>query len=92
MQSPSDWLPLAALFFCTDSLPHCTGSSVPARHAEMSQNIGSDKISAPAKISLIFSKLQQSISLLTDVLSKIGKSKKRSPSLSNISFSTGVGV
>ena len=64
------------LLLWADSLPHCSGSFVPARHAEMSQNIGTDKISAPAKISLIFSKLQQSISQLTDVLSKIGKSKK----------------
>jgi hypothetical protein len=54
----------------------------------MSQTIGGDKISAPAKISLIYAKIQQSISLLRGVLSKSGKSKKRSPSLSDISFST----
>jgi len=66
----------------------CYRLTVLARYAENVTNIGVDKISAPAKISLIFAKLQQSISLLTGVLSKIGKSKKRSPSLSNISFST----
>ncbi len=49
---------------------------VPARHAENVTNIGVDKILAPAKISLIFTKLQQSPSLLTCVLSKIGKNKK----------------
>jgi hypothetical protein len=74
MQSPSDWLPpLAAPLLWADSLPHCTGSFVPAHHAEMSQNIGIDKISAPAKISLIFAKQYQSRSLLTGVLSKIGQ-------------------
>ncbi len=57
MQSPSDWLPLAAPLLWVDSLPYCTGSFVLARHAEMSQNIGVDKISAPTKISLIFAKL-----------------------------------
>jgi hypothetical protein len=57
MQSPSDWLLLAAPLLWADSLPHCTGSFVLARHAEMSENIGVDKISAPAKISLVFTKL-----------------------------------
>jgi hypothetical protein len=69
-------LPLAAPLLWADSLPHCISSFIPARHAENVTNIGVDKISAPAKISLIFAKLQQSISLLTGVLSKIGKSKK----------------
>jgi hypothetical protein len=54
MQSPSDWLQLAGQLLREDSLPHSTGLFVPARHAGMSQNIGVDKISAPAKISLIF--------------------------------------
>jgi hypothetical protein len=76
MQSLSDWLLLAASLLWADSLPYCTGSFVPARHAEMSQNIGVAKISVPTKISQIFAKLYQSISQLTDVLSKIGKSKK----------------
>ncbi len=44
------------------------------------------QMSPPAKISLIFAKFRQSTSLLTGVLSKIDKSKKRSPSLSKISF------
>jgi hypothetical protein len=57
MQSPSDWLPLATPLLWADSLLHCTVSIVPARHAEMSQNIGVDKILAPANISLIFAKL-----------------------------------
>jgi hypothetical protein len=57
MQSPSVPLPLAALLLWTDSLPHCTGLFVPARIAENLTNIGVDKISAPAKISLIFAKL-----------------------------------
>ncbi len=35
-----------------------------------------------------FAKIQLSISLLTGVLSKSGKSKKQSPSLSDFSFST----
>jgi len=48
-------------------------------------NIYVDKISPPAKILLIFAKLRQSIFLLTGILPKIGKSKKQSPSLSNIS-------
>ncbi len=41
------------------------------------------KMSATAKISLIFAKLQQSISLLTGVLSKNGKSKRRSSNCTN---------
>ncbi len=49
VQSPSVLLPLAALLLWADSLPHCTGLFVPARHAE---NIGVNKISATAKISL----------------------------------------
>jgi hypothetical protein len=77
-----------AKWLVVDSLPHCTSLFVPARHAEMSQNIGANKISALAKISLIFAKIQQSISLLPSVLSKSGKSKKQSPSLSDISSST----
>ncbi len=71
-----------------DPLPHCTGLFVPARHAENITNIGVDKILAPAKISLIFAKLQQSISMPTGILSKSGNSRKQSPSLSNISFYT----
>ncbi len=55
------------------------------RPAENVTNIGVNKISAPAKISMIFAKLQQSIYLLTGVLQKIGENKKWSPSLSNIS-------
>jgi hypothetical protein len=74
-------LPLPALLLWVDSLPHCTG--LPCRNVT---NIGVEKMSAPAKISLIFPKLQQSISLLTGVLSKIGKSKKQSPSLSDQFF------
>jgi len=54
----------------------------------MTQNIGVNKILATTKISLIFSKIQQSVSLLPGVLSKSGKGKKLSPSLSDISFST----
>jgi hypothetical protein len=57
MQSLNDWLLLAAPLLWADSLPYCTGSVVPARHAEMSQNIGVAKISVPAKISQIFAKL-----------------------------------
>jgi hypothetical protein len=57
MQSPSVVLPLAALLLWADSLPNCTGSFLPARHAENVTNIGINKISAPAKISLIFAKL-----------------------------------
>jgi hypothetical protein len=87
MQSPSDWLQLTGQLLWADSLPHCTGLFVPAPHAGMSQTIGVDKISSPAKISLIYAKIQQSISLLRGVLSKSGKSKKRSPSLSDIGFS-----
>jgi hypothetical protein len=60
----------------------------PIRNAGMTQNIGVNKILATTKISLIFSKIQQSVSLLTGVLSKSGKGKKLSPSLSDISFST----
>jgi hypothetical protein len=37
----------------------CPGLFAPARHAGMSQNVGVDKLLAPAKISLIFAKLQQ---------------------------------
>jgi hypothetical protein len=37
MQSQSLRLPLAAPLLWADSLPHCTGSFVPAPHAEMSQ-------------------------------------------------------
>jgi hypothetical protein len=91
VQSQSDRLQLATQILWADILPHCTGSFVPARHGEMSQNIGVNKISAPTKISLIFAKLQQSISPLTGLQSKSGKSKRQSPSLpslSNISFST----
>jgi hypothetical protein len=57
MQSPSVLLPLAALFLWADSLLHCSGLFVPARHAENLTNIGVDKISTPAEISLIFAKL-----------------------------------
>jgi hypothetical protein len=48
---------LAALLSWADSLPQSTGLFVPARHAENVTNIGVDKISAAAKISLIFTKL-----------------------------------
>jgi hypothetical protein len=85
--TPSVLLPLAPLFLRADSLALyqliCTGP--PCRKLT---DIGVDKSWASAKISLIFAKIQQSISLLTGVLSKIGKSKKLSPSLSNISFCT----
>jgi hypothetical protein len=57
VQSPSVLLPLAALLLWADSLPHYTGLFVPTRHAEPITNIGVNKISAPAKISLIFAKL-----------------------------------
>ncbi len=57
LSSCSHWLLLAAPLLWADSLPYCTGSFVPARHAEMSQNIGVAKISVPAKISQIFAKL-----------------------------------
>jgi hypothetical protein len=40
---------LDALLLWTDSLPHCTGLFVPARHAENVTNIGVDKICASAK-------------------------------------------
>jgi hypothetical protein len=88
VQSPNVLLLLAALLLWADSLLHCVGIFVSARHAENVTNIGVNKISEPTKISLIFAKLQQSISLLTGVLSKIGKSKKQLPSLSSISFCT----
>jgi hypothetical protein len=74
MQSPSDQLQLAAKLSWVDTLPHCTGSFVLAPHAEISQNIGINKISASAK-------LQQVISLLTGVLSKSSKSKKQRSSI-----------
>jgi hypothetical protein len=45
-------------------------------HAENVTNIGVNKSWASAKISLILAKLQQSVSLLIGVLSKIGKTKK----------------
>jgi hypothetical protein len=61
MLPPSEWLQLAGQLLC--ALPHCSVLFELARHAGMSQNIGDDKISAPTKISLIFAKLQQSISL-----------------------------
>jgi hypothetical protein len=64
MQSPSNWLQLAGQLLWAD----CPGLFVAACHAGMSQNIGVDKVSVPAKISLIFAKLQQSISLLTGFL------------------------
>jgi hypothetical protein len=88
VQSPSVLLPLAVLLLWADSLLHCTSLFVLARHAEYVTNIGIDKILVLAKISLIFAKLQQSISLLRGILSKSGKGKKQSPSLSNISFYT----
>jgi hypothetical protein len=47
-------LPLAALLLWADSLLHCSGLFVPARFTENVTNIGVDKISAPAKISLVF--------------------------------------
>jgi hypothetical protein len=72
--SPSDQLQLAAKLSWADTLPHCTGSFVLAAHAEISQNIGINKISASAK-------LQQVISLLTGVLSKSGKIKKQRSSI-----------
>ncbi len=37
LSSCSDWLLLAASLLWADSLPHCTGSFVPAYHAETSQ-------------------------------------------------------
>jgi hypothetical protein len=40
------------LLLWADSLPHCTGSFVPARHAETSQILASTKCRRPAKISL----------------------------------------
>jgi hypothetical protein len=77
VQSPSVLLPLATMLLWADSLSHCMyWLIVPTRHAENVTNIGVDKISAPTKISLIFAKLQQSISLLTGVLSKVGDNKK----------------
>jgi hypothetical protein len=90
MQSPSDWLQMAGQLLSKDFLQHCPCLFVLARHAGMSLNIGIGigKMSVPAKISLIFAKLQQSISLLTGVLSKNVKSKKQPPLLSDISFST----
>jgi hypothetical protein len=61
-------------FIC--GIPPTLFLSVFTGHAGMSQNIGINKISAPAKISLIFAKPQKSISLVTGVLSKNGKIKK----------------
>jgi hypothetical protein len=52
VQSPSVLLPPAALLLWVDSLPHCTGLFVLARHAENVTNIGVDKISALTKISI----------------------------------------
>jgi hypothetical protein len=48
---------------------------VPVRHAKNNTNIGIDRILAPAKISLIYAKLQQSVYLLTDVQQKLVKTK-----------------
>ncbi len=76
MQSPSVLLPLATMFFMGGLSLALYWLFVPARHAENFTNIGVDKILAPTKIALIFAKLQQSISLLTGVLSKIGDNKK----------------
>jgi hypothetical protein len=48
---------------------------VRARHVENVTNIGVNKILAPSKISLIFARLWQPISLLTGVLLKICENK-----------------
>jgi hypothetical protein len=69
-------------------LLHCPGLVVLARDARKSQNIGINKILTPAKISLIFTKFQQSLSLLLGVLSKNHRGKRCSLKLSNFSFST----
>jgi hypothetical protein len=70
---PSVLLPLAALLFLSPTLYRLV---VPARHAENVTNIGVDKILAPAKISLIFVKLYQSISMLTGLLLKTCENNK----------------
>jgi hypothetical protein len=57
MQSPSVVLPLATLLLWADSLRHCTGLLHRPAMQKNVTNIGIDKISAPAKISLIFAKL-----------------------------------
>jgi hypothetical protein len=57
MQSPSVVLPLATLLLWSDSLRHCTGLLYRLAMQKKVTNIGIDKISAPAKISLIFTKL-----------------------------------
>jgi hypothetical protein len=87
MQSPSVVLLLAALLLWLDSLPNCTSSFVLARHAETSQILASTQnIGACQDFTDFHQTLAVNISL-TGVLSKIGKSKKQSPSPSNISFS-----
>ncbi len=49
MQSPSVMLPLGALLLWADSLPHCTGSFVPAHHAETSQILVLTKYRRPPR-------------------------------------------
>jgi hypothetical protein len=49
---------------------------VPARHAKYITNLRVDKIFVPTKFSLIFTKLQQSVYLLTGLLQKIGENIK----------------
>jgi len=49
MQSQSLRLPLAAPLLWADSLPHCTGSFVPAPHAEMSQILAFTKYRRPPR-------------------------------------------
>ncbi len=49
VQSPSMMLLLAALLLWAESLPHCTGLSVPACHAENLTNIGVNKVRCPPR-------------------------------------------
>jgi hypothetical protein len=69
MQSSSEALPPSALILCVELY----WLVVPAAMLKMSKTLAPSKILAPAENSLIFTKLQQSMSLLTGVLLKSGK-------------------
>jgi hypothetical protein len=56
-----------------DSLPHCTGLLYRPAMLKMVKTLASTKTLASAYNSLIFAKLQQSLSLLKGILSKSGK-------------------
>jgi hypothetical protein len=76
---------VAALLLWAYSLPHCTGSFVPARHAENVTNIGVDKYRRPPRFHYILPNYSSQYPISVHILITSKLSRHRDPTQRSLS-------